>query len=183
MKIQLLTNEQVNHLLNSLQRPLTKALDDKIEEIKKIELTDEKIEAEIKVNKKIIEYLKEKDEDFTLVKDIATLMQSLKALNIEIDREAISKRNEWRYHERIEKYLEDSELYQETHEKDVKEWSKTMAENVLSEKANIDSSYHRIDLLKTDLRARLALTKVEDFETIEKTITETININDYLTKL
>ena len=51
MKIQLLTNEQVNHLLNSLQRPLTKTLEDKIEEIKKVEVTDEKVEAEISITR------------------------------------------------------------------------------------------------------------------------------------
>ena len=185
MKIQLLTENQVNHLYNSLRNKLSRNFQKRVDEIKAVELTDEKIEAEVKINEDAIKYFKEREDKLSLLKRVASAIQALKDVdkNLRFKTNILSYVGEWRFDYSVEQYLDDTEKFEKAWTIDTETTLKALAESQLKKLAHIEDTYERESLLFTDLKARLALTKVDDLDIIEEHIMNSIDINDYITEL
>ena len=174
-KLQLLTNNQVGHLSVDIFSQVEIIFNKKADEIKETILP--KVAEEVKINKDAIEHREIRATKLAKVEKIGKLVLQLQAIDsdIKIDLENSNYDVRWD----VIDYIQNTETYIKEYNESTERSCTTYAKNKLERDANVHNVWNLLREIHKNIDARLALTLVDDYETVKEAILDTIDVDDH----
>jgi hypothetical protein len=165
-KIQILNETQVNHFNDVLRPELERAFDAIVEKLEK-QAKDEK--DDFLTHKEVVELIEKQTKKVELAKQTIEITKQLK----ELQKDLYISNGAYR-HDIITTQEELDELL-----KDQKESLDNLLIKLSGKNLNVNSTWARKEQMYDDLKARLCMAVVDNFDTITKLMRDSIKVDSY----